>query len=278
MNYRIIASVAFLSFFISCVTALAQIEVTGKALTTVTDLEANPTVVTDNHTFDNTTIATANTPTTTSSSAAMANGSGNSTVTASEGIFHGFATSTYSNTGNNEYAETDVRSSAIDLGTIVSPTLAANTPVSVNFSIGVSGTITSPDVTAGGAYQAFATSTFTIYQLNGPYSLILTYNSPTGYTNVPTGTFNGFVGERIELSQSMEISTYVSGEYLFTHPDTATVDFSNTIQFFGDPTTPNVSLVADSGHDYSSVPEPATFVLLAIALPGLLLVRRRRSL
>ncbi len=246
---------------------LASVEVSGSATSRVTDLSANPNAVNDVHTFDNTTPATVLVPTTTSSAAAMTNGSASGSVTASMGQFKGFATSTYSNTGLNEYAETDVRASASDMLTITSPSLAPHTPVMIGFSLSVSGTLTSPDVIAGGAYESFATASLDVLEFGGLHTLYLNYDSMHA-TNVLTGTFSGYVGELVELDQSMELTTYVSGYYLFTHPDVATVDFSHTIQFFGDPATPDVFLVSESGHEYSSrapsVPEPSALVIWSV--------------
>jgi hypothetical protein len=54
------------------------------------------------------------------------------------------------------------------------------------------------------------------------------------------------------------------------------IDASHTAEFFLDPITPNVTLAASSGHNYSisAVPLPAAWALLACCIP---LVRRRRS-
>ena len=145
MTIRIVACGTALLVAVFTAVASAQVEVLGSATSRVTDVTANPNVVNNAHSFDNTTLVTALTPTTTSSSAAMANGTASGSVTASEGFFNGFATSFYSNTGLNEYAETNVRASASDLLTITSVTLAPNTPVTLNFALGISGTLTSPE-------------------------------------------------------------------------------------------------------------------------------------
>jgi hypothetical protein len=256
MNCKLVAGWVVLTTVLFSDMAWAQVEVQGLSTSRVVDVTANPNVVNDSHSFDNTTPATVVTPTTTSSTGTMAFGSSSGNVTASEGLFQGLSTATYANTGQNEAAQTDVRASANDLATITSATLPANTPVTMLFSLDTSGTLTSPDVIAGGAYQAVATATFNISQQSSPNSLNLMYNSSSGSHNTLSGTFAGFVGEQLVLSQTMELTTYVSGDYLFTHPSVSTVDFSDTIQFFGDSSTAGVALIDTSGHTYSSPTPP----------------------
>ena len=134
MNYKIVVCCVVLTAVIFSNTASAQVEAQGSSSSRVTDLTANPNAVNDAHSFDNTTPATAITPTTTSSAVAMAFGTTSGTITASVGLFQGFSTATYTNTGLNENAQTDVRAFASDLATITSSTLAANTPVTLNLS------------------------------------------------------------------------------------------------------------------------------------------------
>lgn len=59
------------------------------------------------------------------------------------------------------------------------------------------------------------------------------------------------------------------------------IDASHTAQMFLDPITPGITLVAESGHDYSisAVPEPATWLTLlaGVATLGAVLRRRRRQ-
>ena len=259
MYRKLVAGLAVLTVMWSNI-ASAQVNVMGSSSSGVVDVTANPNVASDAHSFNNTTPATVVIPTTTSSTGTMAFGSSSGNVTASEGLFQGFSTATYANTGQNEAAQTDVRASANDLATITSSTLPANTPVTMIFSLDTSGTVTSPDVIAGGSYEVFATATFNISQQSSPNSLNLTYNTTTGFHNTLSGTFAGFVGEQLVLTQSMELTTFVSGDYTFTHPGTATVDFSHGIQFFGDSTTASVAPVDSSGHAYSTPTPPATTI------------------
>ena len=140
--------------------ATAQIEVSGIAHSQATDLNAVPNSVDDYHTFDNTTAATALTPSTTSSTVTMAHGSASGTVTASEGLFRSLATSYYANTGLNEDSQTDTRANASDSATITSATLPLNTPVTLRFALNATGTLTSPNIITFGEYGAFATAFF----------------------------------------------------------------------------------------------------------------------
>jgi hypothetical protein len=256
MNCKLVAGSVVLTIVLFANRDWAQVNVQGSSSSVVTDLSANPNSVNDVHNFNNTTPATVVTPTTTSSTEALTFGSTSGNVTASEGLFQGLSTATYANTGQNEYAETVVQATANDLATITSATLPTNTPVTILFSLATSGTLTSPDVIAGGAYEADAFASFQISQQSGPNSLLLRYNSATGFHNTLSGTFAGFVGEQLVLSQTMELSTYVSGEYSNPHPSVSTVDFSDTFQFFGDSSTAGVALVDNSGHTYASPSPP----------------------
>ena len=254
------------------------VEVTGTSSSRVTDLNAVPNAVDDFHSFDNTTPAMVLTPTTTSSAATMTYGDTNGFVTASMGQFHSYSTAYYGNTGFNEYSTTDVRASSSDSTTVTSPTLPVGTPVTRHFSMGVSGTLTSPNVSAGGAYESFAYATFSIVDYyNSNNTLYLSYDSETS-TAVLAGDINCNVGDLLTLSMLMEVTTYVSGDYLFTHPDTSTVDFSHTIQFFGDSGTPGTSLVSASGYDYTAVPEPSTLAMFGLGMISLAGCRLRKRL
>ena len=164
MNRKFVIGLTVLCVATSCTVHASSFEVTGSSHSNVTDLFANPNTADDSHSFDNTTAASVVTPTSISSSAAMAFGSTNGSITSSEGIFKGLSTATYTNTGFNEYATTDVRANASDLATITSATLPANTPVTLNFYLSPSGTLTSPEVSAGGNFESFAFANFSILQ------------------------------------------------------------------------------------------------------------------
>ena len=62
----------------------------------------------------------------------------------------------------------------------------------------------------------------------------------------------------------MEFDTYVSGNFMFTHPGTATVDFSHGIQFLGDSATAGATLVANSGHNYATPLPPSITVAKSV--------------
>lgn len=132
----------------------------------------------------------------------------------------------------------------------------------------------------GGGYFAFDWAV-------GSYDLFM--NLPNGFEGLPKQfdtwrhvplTFSSKVGDAIDVSSSMSVTTsarsgYWGNSYL-GGSQSAFIDASHTARMFLDPITPGITLVADSGHDYSvsAVPEPATWSLLLGGL-GLLAARRR---
>jgi hypothetical protein len=257
MILKSVAGCCFLIAMSFSQNASAQVEVRGTADSQATDLSANPNAVDDNHTFDNTTPALAITPTTANSSAAMPHGTASGTVTLSEGLFQGLATSSYAKTSLAEASQTDVRGSATDLATISSATLPMNTPVTLNFVLSTSGTLTT-SFAPGSSDFAFAGLGFNISQQFFPANVLrLSYNSSSGSKNSLSGSFAGFVGEQLILSQSTELETYTSGNQSPGDPATVTVDFTHGVQFYADSATAGATLVANSGHNYST-PSPLT--------------------
>jgi hypothetical protein len=67
MNCKLVAGSVVLTTVLFSNMAWAQVEVQGSSTSHVVDLNANPNVVNDVHSFNNTTPATVVTPTTTSS-------------------------------------------------------------------------------------------------------------------------------------------------------------------------------------------------------------------
>lgn len=122
------------------------------------------------------------------------------------------------------------------------------------------------------------------------------YFFPNGlYTQVPTFSFslpvvlNAAVGDTIPVGASLGLGadnrdgwfTDATGSldnwagYGWGMGGFTGIDASHTAEFFLDAITPNVTLAASSGHNYSisAVPLPAAWALLACCIP---LVRRRR--
>jgi hypothetical protein len=124
----------------------------------------------------------------------------------------------------------------------------------------------------------------------GSYDLFL--NLPNGGQNLPQQfdiwrhvpfTFSGRVGDAVDVSSRISISTFAHSGYWGNsylgdaeHPF---IDASHTARMFLDPITPSITLVADSGHDYSvsAVPEPATWGLMVGGLAVLAGARRRHA-
>jgi hypothetical protein len=143
------------------------------------------------------------------------------TVTASEGIFQGYATSTHAATGDSYYSEANVSASASDLLTLA-PNLTAGTPVSVGFSLVWSGTVTTAACgSCGGSFSAEAAASFSINPAAGSgASLNLHGDTSPSATNVLTGIINGYAGDTFALGETFNLITYVNGiQYLGSHPE-----------------------------------------------------------
>jgi hypothetical protein len=106
------------------------------------------------------------------------------------------------------------------------------------------------------------------------YSNGSTLHSPNGALtlNVTQSMLNNYGGGLL-IQYELEVSTRVYGN------SSATADFADTAKIYIDSSNPNVTLTSSSGHNYSqnasAVPEPATWWLLAGALPMAGFLRKR---
>ena len=165
-----------------------------------------------------------------------------------------------------------------DVLVVSSNTLAIGTPVMLQMTMSFDSVITSNTVAL----------LFLDFQLaNGAGQVVDLRRGSPSYLSIPQQTY-GFtypvsfadtVGDTLHLSALLEVgvdqffngesfqSGPFEGDYIYNHPS---VDASHTSKVFLDALTPDVSLVAASGHDYSStpaapvsaVPEPGTLPLV----------------
>lgn len=159
-----------------------------------------------------------------------------------------------------------------------STTLAAGTPVDLTVTLSFAQIVALSEPTslylAGGYFATYAANAG-----NGT-SVYLTAN---GQDNVnATGSsavLHTFVGQYINLAESMSggvRATYIDGVVRTGHADA-----SHSAHFYVDSLTSDVTLSADSGHDYmssvSSVPEPSSAALLLAGVGLIGWVARRRD-
>jgi len=143
---------------------------------------------------------------------------------------------------------------------VLSTTLALNTPVDLVFNLSFAQIVTSSEPQSlylRGNY----TAAFVVHDSHNSVQL----NSAAD----TVGVLHTFVGETINLSEQMFGGTYA--EYIDQQARSVHADATHSAHFYIDAQTPGVSLLAESGHDYSSatiapVPEPASLALLCSGL------------
>ena len=166
---------------------------------------------------------------------------------------------------------------------VTSATLAFGTPVDLTFSLGYNGTtsyVQSPDPVTGPSMWMGGLVVFTLdaNPTSGaqPLNLALITNQglPAGPTSdFASGVVHSTVGATINFQQKLDMQA--DATYFDSEDREVTVDFSHTFKLYADPALPGVSLVSQSGHNYSvsAVPEPGHAALLLLGM-GLLGVRK----
>jgi hypothetical protein len=120
--------------------------------------------------------------------------------------------------------------------------------------------------------------------LNGPGTLAEAdvFNSarnPMNHLQTVQQVVTGYVGETLQFSVQLVLSTAASSSFLNTGPHTSGADASNTAAGFVDVLTPGASYITASGINYTSTavatPEPATPFLLLMGFGGMVLLKKR---
>ena len=198
------------------------------------------------------------------------------TITAEIGRLSGYASSEA--TGSSVLGDIGVHAAAeataFDRFSVVSATLAIGTPVDLDFDLVVDGNgrfISQYIVTQ----QSQANGS----PLNGPANRLL-LDVRGGFQDSggqQSGRLTVRVGERYRLEYNLRVLSSVSTFGMDDETRFVVSDYSNTAHFFMLPAASGVTLLTESGFDYSppaAVPAPTIGVF---ALLPLLFVRRRRQ-
>lgn len=261
--------------------ATASVSVSPWVSTRITYTDPNPAALNDTQSFTrtDTTVPDALTPGTVSSTLSQGvSDYAYATATASEGVFHAYATSTHEATNDSTYSESVVKISASD-GMILGANLAPGTPVSELFTINLSGTDSTASCgSCGGGFSSASIANFMVYDSSSQL-LGLNYYSTNPAASTLTGIVNGLAGEAITFNYYFELDTYVNGSVAYQGNPTATEDYSNTVYYHIDSLTSGATNQSTSGYDYStaSVPEPGNYALMLSGM-GLVgyVVRRKK--
>jgi hypothetical protein len=188
------------------------------------------------------------------------------------------ALSVYSAAATNDFAYSfsavDANASAEfrDLLMVSSSTVPAGTPVSLRFTLWFAGFVTA----SGGAVNGQNTSEYSVSSTlsfgSGLSAVGVNFSGrdltpATPVSESRSVTIGANVGDTLVLDGFLQVHAWVA------KGGTAVSDFGQTAHFYGDSLTPGVTLLGESGRDYTSpapVPEPATPVLLGGGLLALL--------
>jgi hypothetical protein len=216
---------------------------------------------------------------------ATANGQTSGVAGTLKGRTFGSASGSLANPGGASSGTSSTQVFVADQITVSSSTLVNGTPVSILFSMLVDGSL--PIFESGDNPNFFGTATATFNAGTGNQSLDLLFRSDmeTNYTLVGdrrqfdrllTGTYSTTVGAVIPISYQLitQATAYsVNGQLL-----QALSDFGSTGLFYIDSQTPEVTLISESGHDYTApTPVPTPALLPGLIGLGISVLRQRQK-
>ncbi len=247
----------------------------GSIVSSVTDFIPQPnTSASDSHSFYSATPSTWLVPFEVDANASVGVGKDASGMAkGSMGVLHAKTFAEYVYTGESSYSNSHAAINVLDYG-IAQQQIQGQNAVSFNIELDMSGSHSTPDFQIGGSYEAFATAGYSI--TDGVSTASLTYSSHANSPMFQTATFDTVAGRQLTIQYYIDCVSYVSGS---ASQRQTTVDYSNTMHVYIDPTTPGSGLTTTSGFNYASVvPEPGIFSLVAgMGTCSLLIFRRRRT-
>lgn len=216
---------------------------------------------------------------------ATANGQTSGVAGTLKGKTFASASGSLANPGSASSGSSSTQVFVADQITVSSSTLANGTPVSILFSMLVDGSLPIFENSDNPNFFGTATATFNAGTVNQSLELLFRSDMDTNYTLVGNrrqfdrllaGTYSTTVGAVIPIGYQLLTQATArseNGQLL-----QALSDFGSTGLFYIDSQTPDVTLIAASGHNYAS---PATIPTPAL-LPGLIglglsVLRHRRN-
>ncbi len=167
----------------------------------------------------------------------------------------------------------------LDTLTVHSSSLAAGTPVTVNFLITLDGSIR----TDGSATAYAFTSVYSDYSFNGVYGTLRPIDTGSGFTGEYSGTFDSFVGSSFVVAADLFVAAQADAGNYYTSGTYSAIDIAflhTEMNYFSVAGDADAQLISASGHDYampSAVPEPSAMLMCALGLLGCAARIPRRS-
>lgn len=174
------------------------------------------------------------------------------------------------------YSNGTAQANFYDTLLVTSSTLALGTPVSYRMDLSINGSLSSPSFEMGGFLSADGLAEMKLRDKDSGQIATLSWDAKKNATGVYSLILNTQVGHTLTINGMLYAEGYV-GSYAQTGR-TAEADFYHSAYYQLTPSVAGLNTTGLSGHDFlaTAVPEPSSYLLLALGL-GLMGVYRRRG-